>query len=483
MHMLKHFQPKATAEVLVVGDVILDRYIYGETTRISPEAPVPVVRVTAMEERPGGAANVAVNIRALGVPVSVLGVSGDDDAAQTLLGRLQDAGVTGHFIFLPDFPTVTKLRVLSQHQQLLRLDYESHAGEMDLAELFSKYIEILDGIDVIVLSDYAKGSLGSVEELIKRARDQAIPVLIDPKGRDFSRYSGATLLTPNLREFEAVAGPCRSDREIEEKGRNLCRALAIDALLVTRGERGMSLVGAHDKDATHLPARAHEIYDVTGAGDTVIAAVAAGLASGYSLLDSIHYANLAAGLVVEKLGTATVSVEELNHAVEPSPGHMKKVHSGKDILPVVELARNEGEKIVMTNGCFDLLHAGHVGYLQQARALGDRLLVAINDDESVRKLKGDGRPINRLEQRIAVLAGLSAVDWIVPFSEETPAKLIDKIKPHFLVKGGDYRPEQVAGAKSVEAAGGEVVIFPYQDGHSSSQIIEAIIASTKGKNT
>lgn len=480
--MLKHFQPKTTANILVVGDLILDRYIYGETTRISPEAPVPVVRVTATEERPGGAANVAVNIRALGVAVAVLGVCGNDDAARTLLRRMEETGVTGHFIFLPDFPTVTKLRVLSQHQQLLRLDYENHAGEVDSPELLSRYAGILDGMDVVVLSDYAKGSLSRVTTLIKQARDKHIPVLVDPKGRDFSRYSGATLLTPNLREFEAVVGPCRGDGDIEEKGRELCRTAGIDALLVTRGERGMSLVGTDDKKISHLPAQAHEIYDVTGAGDTVIAAVAAGLASGYSLLDSIQYANLAAGLVVEKLGTATVSVDELNHAIEPAAGHGKKVCGEKEILVMLEQVRNKGEKIVMTNGCFDLLHAGHVGYLQQARSLGDRLLVAVNDDASVRKLKGEDRPINRLEQRTAVLAGLSAVDWIVPFSGLTPERIIEKVKPDFLVKGGDYRPEQVAGAEAVKAAGGEVVILPYQDGHSSSGIIDTIIAKAKGKS-
>lgn len=479
MCMLKHFQPKATAKVLVVGDVILDRYIYGETNRISPEAPVPVVRVMAMEERPGGAANVAVNIRALGVPVSVLGITGDDDTAQTLSKRLQDADVAGHFLFQSDYLTVTKLRVLSQHQQLLRLDYENHSGEIDSSGLVSMYVDILNGMDVVVLSDYAKGSLRTIDEFIKEARDRNIPVLIDPKGRDFTRYAGATLLTPNLKEFEAVVGSCRNDMEIEEKGRELCRTLSIETILVTRGERGMSLISAQNNETTHLAARTHEIFDVTGAGDTVIAATAAGLASGYSLLDSIHYANLAAGLVVGKLGAATVSVDELNHVIEPANFNLKKVYGDKEITSIVEQARNKGEKIVMTNGCFDLLHAGHVDYLQQARALGDRLLVAVNDDESVQKLKGKGRPINRLDQRVTVLAGLSAVDWIVPFTGETPEVVIEKVKPDFLVKGGDYQPEQIAGAKLVESIGGKVVIVPYRDGCSSSRVIETIIANAK----
>lgn len=471
--MLKHFQPSATGNVLVVGDVILDRYVTGDTTRVSPEAPVPVVRVSRTEERPGGAANVAVNVCSLGVNTSLLGITGDDEAADSLARRLQDLGVNGRFSRQAGFPTTTKLRVLSQHQQLLRLDYERGPGPAPGTGLLPLFKEALRGDDVVVLSDYAKGSLQEIEQFVALALQQGARVLIDPKGSDFTRYRGASLLTPNLREFEAVVGVCAGDSDLIEKGQALCREQDIRALLVTRGEQGMILING--EQVLSLPAHSHEVFDVTGAGDTVIAVVAAALASGYDLLEAVAYANLAAGLVVQKLGTAAVTTGELNRTLDsPAAGSAGKLLNRDSLQALVPRWQEDDGKVVFTNGCFDILHAGHVRYLEQARALGGQLVVAVNDDASVTRLKGRDRPVTPLAQRLAVLAGLSAVDWVVPFSEDTPEALIRLIQPDILVKGGDYSPEQIAGAEFVQSRGGEVVVLPYHEGCSTTRLLETL---------
>jgi len=478
--MLKHFQPSATGNVLVVGDVILDRYVTGDTTRVSPEAPVPVVRVSRTEERPGGAANVAVNVCSLGVNTSLLGITGDDEAADSLARRLQDLGVDGRFSRQAGFPTTTKLRVLSQHQQLLRLDYERGPGPVPGADLLPLFRNTLRGDDVVVLSDYAKGSLQDIEQFVSLALQQGARVLIDPKGNDFTRYRGASLLTPNLREFEAVVGACAGESDLVEKGRMLCREQDIRALLVTRGEHGMILI--HGEQLLSLPSHTHEVFDVTGAGDTVIAVVAAALASGYDLPDAVAYANLAAGLVVQKLGTAAVTTAELNRALDsPAAGGAGKVLDYDSLQRLIPSWQEAGGKVVFTNGCFDILHAGHVRYLEQARAMGAQLIVAVNDDASVSRLKGKERPVTPLAQRLAVLAGLSAVDWVVPFSEDTPEALIRLIQPDVLVKGGDYSPDRIAGAGFVQSTGGEVVVLPYHEDCSTTLLIETLRGDGGGK--
>jgi D-beta-D-heptose 7-phosphate kinase/D-beta-D-heptose 1-phosphate adenosyltransferase len=322
-----------------------------------------------------------------------------------------------------------------------------------------------------VLSDYGKGSLGAVQELIKAARAAQRPVLVDPKSRDFSIYRGATAVTPNLGEFEAVVGHCRSEAELVEKGTALMARHELGALLITRGEQGMSLL-QRGRGALHLPAKAREVYDVTGAGDTVISVLAASLAAGEDLAHATAIANLAAGIVVGKLGTATVSVPEIRRALHEESVQERGILSEEQLLSAVEQARVRGESVVMTNGCFDILHAGHVAYLQEARRLGERLIVAVNDDDSVRRLKGATRPINPLDHRMAVLAALQCVDWVVPFSEDTPERLICRVQPDYLAKGGDYRPEQVAGHQCVTAKGGKVAILAYREGHSTTTIIE-----------
>ena len=460
------------ARVLVVGDVILDRYWHGSTNRISPEAPVPVVRITAEDERPGGAGNVALNIRSLGGAVTLAGTTGDDAAAEALVRQLQQQGIRCLLSKTAGFQTVVKLRVLSQHQQLIRLDFEDPSPAPEVAALIADFQAGLETANVIVLSDYAKGSLTQAAQLIALARRAGKQVIVDPKAGDFSRYRGADVITPNLKEFEAVAGACVDDSDLEGRAQALCKRFDFGAVLVTRGEKGMSLV-RRDRPAVHLPAQARDVFDVTGAGDTVCAVLATALAAGHDLVQATALANTAAGVVVGKLGAATVTPKELEAALHAANGARHGVVDEKTLLAEVQAARRRGERIVMTNGCFDILHAGHVQYLQQARQLGDRLIVAVNDDGSVRRLKGEGRPLNPLDQRMAVLAGLAAVDWVCGFGEDTPERLICTVKPDVLVKGGDYRPEQVAGNDCVRAGGGEVVILDFLPGCSSSRIIEA----------
>ncbi|MBI6548830.1 bifunctional D-glycero-beta-D-manno-heptose-7-phosphate kinase/D-glycero-beta-D-manno-heptose 1-phosphate adenylyltransferase HldE [Xenorhabdus lircayensis] len=461
------------AGVLVVGDVMLDRYWYGPTSRISPEAPVPVVKVETIEERPGGAANVAMNIASLGANSRLIGLTGVDDAARALNEKLSSVKVQCDFVPVPTHPTITKLRVLSRNQQLLRLDFEEGFQNVDAQPMLEKIQQSLPHIGALVLSDYAKGALNQVQAMIKLANEANVPVLIDPKGSDFERYRGATLLTPNMSEFEAVVGHCKDDDDLVQKGTKLVQDLELKALLITRSERGMSLLRV-GQPPLHLPTQAQEVFDVTGAGDTVIGVLATALAAGKPLNEACYLANAAAGVVVGKLGTSTVSSVELENAVRGRAETGFGVMSEHQLKDVVAQARQRGERIVMTNGCFDILHAGHVSYLSNARKLGDRLIVAVNSDASTKRLKGETRPVNPLEQRMIVLSALESVDWVVEFEEDTPQRLIAGILPDILVKGGDYKPEEIAGSEEVWAAGGEVKVLNFEDGISTTNIIKTI---------
>ena len=473
--MRLHIPAFEKANVLVVGDVMLDRYWHGATSRISPEAPVPVVHVRHNEERPGGVGNVALNIAALQARSIVIGLTGDDEPADCLVRSLQAAGVICRFQRLAGVATITKLRIISRHQQLIRLDFEDGFEDFDTAALLCDYRAALGSCGAVVISDYGKGTLKPLRTLIDEARAAGKPVLVDPKRNDFAPYAGASVITPNLLEFESVVGGCRSEAELVEKGLELIGRHEIDALLITRGEQGMTLLRAGQPEL-HLPAQAREVFDVTGAGDTVIAVLAAALASGEGLPEATALANIAAGIVVAKLGTATASIPEIRRAIAGRREAGYGLMSEEQLLTAVDEARTQGERIVMTNGCFDILHAGHVSYLAQARRLGDRLIVAVNDDDSVRRLKGEGRPVNPVDRRMTVLAALESVDWVVPFSEDTPERLICAVQPQVLVKGGDYRPEQIAGHDCVKAAGGEVKVLGFEEGVSTSRIIDAIRA-------
>ena len=463
----------STGNVTVIGDVMLDRFWSGASRRVSPEAPVPVVSVNGQEDRAGGAGNVAVNLAELGLSVSLVGLCGEDEHARALRSCVESAGVRWNVMPCPA-ETIVKLRVLSRNQQLLRMDFEeslaSHAND-----LFVRYAQQhLADADLVVFSDYAKGSLALVQPLLTHCRELNKPTLVDPKGLDFDRYRGATLLTPNLAEFEAVVGHCDTDETLVERAEALRASLDFDGILVTRSEAGMTLVQAGQPPA-HFSASAREVFDVTGAGDTVIAVMAGCLSAGLPMRDAAHFANHAAGVVVAKLGTASVSPAELTTAVSAAPTDV-----AKNVLPETRLVnvlndlRAVGQRIVMTNGCFDLIHPGHVRYLQQARALGDVLVVAVNDDDSVRRLKGKGRPVNTLDDRMAVLGALGAVDFVVSFAEDTPARLIEALAPDVLVKGGDYAVEQIAGHASVLARGGDVRVLDFVDGHSTSGLIERL---------
>ncbi|ALM50877.1 bifunctional D-glycero-beta-D-manno-heptose-7-phosphate kinase/D-glycero-beta-D-manno-heptose 1-phosphate adenylyltransferase HldE [Halomonas huangheensis] len=462
------------SRVLTVGDVMLDRYWHGGTSRISPEAPVPVVRVEECEDRPGGAANVALNIASLGAHAALAGLVGDDDNADRLEQRLDEVGVSTYFHRTPGIPTITKLRVMSRNQQLIRLDFEDGLDKVDTRGLAPQLADAVSQADLVILSDYGKGTLANIEWVISHIRSTGKRVLVDPKGSDFSRYRGASMITPNLAEFETVVGPCGSDEELARKGEALRADLELEALLITRSEKGMTLI-REGHDPLHLPTRAREVYDVTGAGDTVIAVLGLALAAGHGFAEAMTLSNLAAGLVVAKPGTATLSIAELYTALHGDKLAEFGIIDESPLALAVRAAQARGEKVVMTNGCFDILHAGHVAYLEQARKLGDRLIVAVNDDASISRLKGPTRPINPVQRRMQVLAGLGAVDWVVPFSEDTPARLIESVLPDVLVKGGDYRPDEIAGGEAVIRAGGEVKVLGFEDGVSTTAMISTIL--------
>lgn len=461
------------SSVLVVGDVVLDSYWHGDTNRISREAPVPIVRVNKVEKRPGGAANVAFNIAALGAKPILIGVTGDDEAADQLSSLLTGAGADFRCTRLSGMPTLTKMRVLSRHQQVIRLDIEELDAVPAHEETLALFEAALDQAQVVILSDYGLGTVAPARAFIDLARQKNKPVFVDPRGEDFSRYAGATAITPNLHEFETVAGVVGADdAALAERAEALRRRVSVEAMLVTRGERGMTLVRAGHAP-THVAAHTLEVYDVTGAGDTVIGVFAAAIAAGEDMESAMQIANLAAAVVVGKLGAATASVTEISAMAQGRQRPPGGIVDEATLSAAVAAAKAAGETVVMTNGCFDILHAGHTEYLARARAFGDRLIVAVNDDDSVTRLKGADRPVNRLEDRMAVLSALGCVDWVVPFSDDTPARLIQRILPQVLVKGGDYRAEDIPGAKSVRESGGRVEIVPLRPGCSTTATIDA----------
>lgn len=466
----------SNAKVLVIGDVILDQYWLGETTRISPEAPAPIVNIENMENRLGGAANVAMNASSLGATVTLIGMVGSDENGNRLLDLLGRTAINTEIVCKKNFKTPTKLRVISRNQQLLRLDYESGDEEVDNTEVIEACQKRIPDYETIVISDYDKGAVTRIEEIIRAARKENKQVIVDPKGASFDKYKNANIITPNYQEFMQVVGPCSDEAELEDKAVRMCGELNLDALLITRSERGMSLY-AQGQQARHFPTQAKEVYDVTGAGDTVVGLFASAISANYSLADSVKIANLGAGVAVSKLGTVSVTMEELEFNAHVPAGRSKRVTDIDELKQSLSALKSNNEKIVFTNGCFDLIHRGHIACLRDAKSRGDCLIVAINDDTSVRHLKGDGRPVCSLQNRIAVLEELSCIDWIIPFSEDTPLALIAELQPDIYIKGGDYEKEKLAEYELVSSYGGDVVISPYIEGCSTTTIIGSILNS------
>ena len=460
--------------VLVFGDIILDRYISGYVDRVSPEAPVPVLKPSKEDIRLGGAANVAVNLTSLGSKATLIGVTGRDDSSDQVNDLLKKNKIRNALSKSVN-PTISKLRFLAGQQQLIRIDGEKEFTEADWKSSLSNFRKHIrrEKNQVLIISDYEKGTLKNIPLIIKEAKKLKKIILVDPKGDDFSKYKSANIITPNFNEFERVVGKIKQEADVTSKGKELIYSLQLDALLITRGSEGMTLLEKIRGKIMRIdfPTEAKDVFDVSGAGDTVIASIAAGLAGGFSLSESIKLANIAAGLVVGKSGTATVSREEITPFLKKTEAYMSLLEAKS----FAQSLRQTGQKIIFTNGCFDILHAGHVEYLEAAKDLGDKLIVGINSDQSVKELKGKNRPLNKLEHRAKVLASLRCVDAVVVFGAKTPIKLISALKPDILIKGGDYKIKEIVGYEEVIKSGGKVVTIPLVKGISTTKIIQKMI--------
>lgn len=479
--------------VLVIGDLMLDRYLWGEVDRISPEAPVPVVRYVREETRAGGAANVANNLAALGCKVGVCGVVGKDAPAERLRGMLETLGVDVTAVVPdPERPTTEKFRIMAGQQQMLRVDREeSRAVSAAVAERLLRALGKRGRkYDGIIVSDYGKGLLSPavMAGIVAFAHKAGLPVVVDPKGSDYGKYRGATCITPN--EAEAAAATrlaAGADAEALAAARALRQQLDLPTVCITRGAKGvLALQWTAQQGEQHrfLPARAREVYDVTGAGDTFISVFAALSFAQVPFFEAVEAGNVAAGLAVGKLGTSVVTRQELAAALEERGAPARKIFgpTAADRRALGDLAdqlRAQGKRVVFTNGCFDLLHAGHIQYLQDSRALGDLLIVGLNSDESVRKLKGPARPVIGQEDRAHLLAALAAVDYVAIFAEDTPVDLIRAVKPAILTKGADYTVDTVVGHDLVRQWGGAVRLIPLKENRSTSNLIDKIVANAR----
>ena len=461
------------SNIVVFGDVMLDRYVSGSVDRVSPEAPVPVLKPIKEEIRLGGAANVALNLSILGSKVSLIGIYGKDSSSAQILKLLKENKIKSELV-KSSLPTITKLRLLSSKQQLLRVDNEEEFTKDDwssVKERFDKSISLKSN-NLLIISDYGKGTLQDIPAVIRKAKKLNKTVLVDPKGDNFSKYKGADVITPNFSEFIGEVGPVKSEREITTKAKSLIKSLNLGALLVTRGSEGMTLFNKEKGKVVRsdFPTQAKEVFDVSGAGDTVIASLAAALSAGFDMSSAVKLANIAAGIVVGKSGTATASLSE----IEPHFSGEELISSLSEVKKRSSILKQDRKRVVFTNGCFDILHAGHVHYLEEAKKLGEELVVGLNSDSSVKSLKGKGRPVNNLEQRAKVLSSLQCVDKVVSFSDETPLKLIKAIKPDVLVKGGDYKVKDVVGYKEIKSWRGVVKIIPLVPGLSTTKIIQKL---------
>ncbi|MGC2775111.1 MAG: D-glycero-beta-D-manno-heptose-7-phosphate kinase [Bradyrhizobium sp.] len=475
-------QAIARQTVLCVGDLMLDEFVYGEVSRISPEAPAPVIAVQRSETNIGGAGNVARNIAALGARCIFVGLVGDDAAGHQLEAELaREAGIESVLVRDPSRPTTRKVRFVSEHfsTHMLRADWERAApAAADIEQqLIERILPLLDRVDIVLLSDYAKGVLTTrvIRNVIDAARKAGKRVIVDPKSANFAIYRGATLLTPNRKEFsEATRSRAETEQEIASAAQDAIDLADCEAILVTQSERGMTLV-PRQGDPIHVPAYPVKVSDVSGAGDTVVAVLAATLAAGAAWEDSLRMASAAAAVAVSKQGTASVTSAELRQKILPHAylaAEEKIIENDGELLARVAAWRRDGLRVGFTNGCFDILHPGHVKVLTAARAACDRLVVGLNSDMSVKRLKGESRPVQDERARAEVLAALEAVDLVAIFAEDTPLRLIELIRPSVLVKGGDYTREQVVGHEVVEAGGGEVILIDILQGHSTTALVD-----------
>ena len=465
--------------ILIVGDVMLDQYIWGDVRRISPEAPVPIVHVKRRTRTPGGAGNVALNLRGLGCEAHLFAVQGNDAEGTQLADLLKTNIIEGELFPVPGLPTTTKTRIMGQNQQLLRIDDEIVQKIPDETEdrLMESVFPKLRQIDAIILSDYGKGVLAGTlpKKIIEATSALDLSVIIDPKGKAWARYQGATCLTPNWAEFLYYLGVEKLEEDaLEHHVKAVIDSLNLQFLLITRGRAGMVLYGKNGL-ICHLPAQAREVYDVSGAGDTVVAVLTAALAAGMDMAQAAELANTAAGIVVGKVGTQPITLPELEIALKKRDViESGKVFDTGNLAQKVLKWRTQGERIVFTNGCFDILHMGHVDLLQSAALLGDRLIIGLNSDASIRRLKGNDRPILPEEQRAGLLSALECVDAVVIFEEDTPLETILALHPDILVKGADYEGKFIAGQKEIEAWGGKVNLIPFTHDVSTTQIIKGL---------
>ena len=443
-------------KITVIGDVMIDWYLHGESSRISPEAPVPVVNFKESKFQLGGAANVANNLKHLEIEPFLIGAIGNDHFGSLLKEHLKAEKIKFNLSTEKSFQTICKQRLMSSNQQLARIDYEKYFHGSKLTNIFNTFIRNIAKTDLIIVSDYGKGTIFNARKLIQSAKKLKKKILIDPKGKDFTKYKGANLITPNKAEFEIIMGKVGSKRDLANKAKKMLEDLNLESLIVTLGSEGMYVLTKSNKKITgdFINAYPQEVFDVSGAGDTTISALGAALSEGNDIFSAAEFANLAASISVSKLGTSTVSKDEVT-SLEASKGNKEQV-------------------IVFTNGCFDIIHSGHLDLLKEARSYGDKLIVGLNSDKSISKLKGSDRPIIGQSERKKNLSALKFVDEVIIFNEENPLKLIKKLKPSILVKGADYAKEQVVGGEFVESYGGEIKLVKLTKGKSSSKIINKL---------
>ncbi|OQM34164.1 bifunctional D-glycero-beta-D-manno-heptose-7-phosphate kinase/D-glycero-beta-D-manno-heptose 1-phosphate adenylyltransferase HldE [bacterium endosymbiont of Pedicinus badii] len=467
--MQKLFLNFKKSSVLIIGDIILDEYIYGKITKFSTESCNPILKIKDTKFFPGGAANVAMNAACLGSKVYLLGIVGTDKESEILKKKLGKKKVFCEFLFSERYPTIKKTKIFSEKHTIVRIDREKQFLKFKKDFFIKKIQKIISKVNVIIVSDYQKGTVQQVQDIIKIANKKKVFIFIDPKGKNFDKYKNCTLLKPNLQEFQEIVGKCKNKNTIIKKAKKMISKLNLSNLLITCSEKGMIFLQKNGS-TLYLPSITKKVVDTNGAGDTVISVLAVSISSGKNFQESIQLANIASGIAVQKFGTSYIKKEEIETFLIKKKKHLKIIRK-KEIKKIIQIEKKKGKKIVMTNGVFDIIHAGHIKYLKQAKSLGDRLIVAVNSDKSTKVIKGSKRPINSLCRRMQVLSELRMIDWIVSFQEDCPKKIISLIKPDVLVKGGDYKNKEIIGKKEVLKNGGEVIILDLEKNISTTKII------------